>query len=226
MTTWLTRFSGIILTGGASRRMGRPKAFLEVGPDRRPLVGRVHQALEDAGAPEIICIGGDLERLRALGFDARPDAFPGEGPLGGLVTGLDHAGWPIAVVVSCDLPAIDGPTIRALVTALDGEPDADAAVPVVEGHQQVLAAAYRTAAAPDWRADFEAGERSVRRALTGRRVIEVSHLDPAAFVDLDVPADVDHYARWTGSAHPDDATAREDPARHPQDDHPTPTNDR
>lgn len=187
--------------------MGRPKAFLEVGPDARPLVMRVRQALADAGAPQIISIGGEIERLRALGLDARPDEFPGEGPLGGMVTGLSLAHWPIAVVLSCDLPAIDAATVRGLVAALDADPEADAAIPVVEGHQQVLAAAYRTTSAPRLRAAFGAGERSVRRALVPLRVVPVDHLDPAVFVDLDVPADVDHYARGCGPTHPDPSVA-------------------
>ena len=32
--------------------------------------------------------GGDLDRLRALGLDARPDRAPGQGPLAGIVTAL------------------------------------------------------------------------------------------------------------------------------------------
>ena len=215
MTTWATRFTGIILAGGASRRMGRPKAFLELGPDQRPLVLRVAGALRDAGAPEIITVGGDLDRLAALGLDARPDEHPGEGPLGGLVTGLALARWPLAVVLSCDLPEIDAATVRGLVTALDGDPDADAAIPVVDGHDQVLVAAYRTASEARWRAAFDAGERSVRRARAAFRVVPVTHLDPAVFVDLDVPADVDHYARWTGSARRDGGAPSPDPSDRP-----------
>lgn len=207
---WLTRFSGIILAGGTSRRMGRPKAFLVIQPDLRPLVLRVRDALSDAGAPEIWTVGGDLDRLRQLGLDAHPDEHPGEGPLGGLVSGLALATWPLAVVLSCDLPAIDAPTVRGLVAALDAEPEADAAVPVVDGHAQVLAAAYRVASAPRLREAFDAGERSVRRALEPLRVVAVDHLEPRVFVDLDVPADVDHYARRTNPSDPTDPTVPTD----------------
>lgn len=194
--------------------MGRPKAFLEVGPEARPLVMRVRQALVEAGAPQIFSVGGDIERLRALGLDAQADEFPGEGPLGGIITGLSLARWPIAVVLSCDLPAIDAATVRGLVAALDAEPDADAAIPVVEGHEQVLAAAYRTTSVPRLRAAFAAGERSVRRALVPLRVVPVDHLDPEVFVDLDVPADVDHYARGSGRTQPDPSAAGDDPVGH------------
>ena len=61
--------------------MGSDKAFVEIGG--RPLVLRVSDAPEQAGASWVVAIGGDTERLRSIGVDARPDRQPGQGPLGG-----------------------------------------------------------------------------------------------------------------------------------------------
>src|SRR5262245_1565825 len=93
-------FSGAVLTGGASRRMGRDKALVEV--DGRPMAGRVAAALREAGAAEVQAIGGDAAGLGELGLDVVPDRFPGEGPLGGIVTALSAASQPVTVVVACD----------------------------------------------------------------------------------------------------------------------------
>ena len=50
-----------------------------------------------------------------MGFRWVADRWPGEGPLGGIVTGLAAVRVPIAVVCACDLPALDGPVVAALV---------------------------------------------------------------------------------------------------------------
>ncbi len=118
MAALLIRASGIVLTGGESRRMGRDKALLPVGTPPTALAVRVAGALRAGACPDITCVGGDLAALRALGLDAVPDDHPGEGPLGGVLTGLRTAALGIVLVLACDLPAIDGATVRGLVTAL------------------------------------------------------------------------------------------------------------
>jgi molybdopterin-guanine dinucleotide biosynthesis protein A len=194
---WLTPFVGIVLVGGASSRMGTDKAYIDPGGGRGVLVERSRRALTDAGAQRCLSVGGDVGRLAGLGFDACADDVAGAGPLAGLITGLRIAPLPLTVVLTCDLPAIDATTVRALVAELDGHPDADAVVPVVDGRRQVLTAGYRTQALTALQRAFADGERSVRRAVRALRVIELDRLDPGSFVDLDHPEDVDHYARRT-----------------------------
>ena len=61
---------GVVLCGGASTRMGADKALL--GPVGAPLVGRVVAALRDAGADDVLLVGGDGDALRAaLGVGPR-----------------------------------------------------------------------------------------------------------------------------------------------------------
>lgn len=120
------RWSAAVLCGGASRRMGRDKALLEVAG--RPMVARVVAAARAAGAAEVITVGGDEPGIRAAlaglgGPTARhvPDRHPGEGPLGGLLTALAAlagAGADAALIVSCDLLAPDAGTMAATVAAL------------------------------------------------------------------------------------------------------------
>jgi molybdopterin-guanine dinucleotide biosynthesis protein A len=156
-----------------------------------PLARRVAGALRDAGCPDITCVGGDLDGLRALGLAAAPDDHPGEGPLGGILTGLRLASLHLVVVLACDLPAIDGATIRGLLRSLDTEPGADVAVPVVEDRLQVHVAAFRRSARPALLEAFERGERSVTRAIDGLTVVTVDRLDPGALIDVDSPSDLD-----------------------------------
>ena len=80
-------FDGAVLCGGASRRMGRDKATLVL--DGRPLAVRVADELAAAGALRVEAVGGDAEALVRAGLVHRPDRWPGEGPLGGIVTSLE-----------------------------------------------------------------------------------------------------------------------------------------
>ena len=171
--------------------MGTDKALLEVGG--RPLAAVARDALLRAGAVGVLAVGGDADRLRSLGVRPVPDPEPGQGPLGGLVAGLAAVETPLAVVLACDLPAIDAATVRWVVRALVRS-DADVAVPVVDGRRQPLAAAWRAEAADALLEAYRSGERSPGRALEGLHVREVRGLDRAPLRDADVPADLDRYA--------------------------------
>lgn len=171
--------------------MGQDKAFLSIGG--RPLVARVAEVLDRAGARRVVVIGGDEARLRALGLEARSDRYPGEGPLGGLLTGLEIIETDIAFVTACDHPTLDPELPRRLVEGWSGS-GALACVPVSGGVWQVLAALYHRDSSPALAARFASGERSLRRALAAIEVCELPGCPPVWFADLDTPVDVENYA--------------------------------
>ena len=70
----LPPFSGVVLAGGRSTRMGTDKALVEV--DGRPLVAVVASVLEVAGAAEVFVVGGNAARLADLGLRTVPDDRP------------------------------------------------------------------------------------------------------------------------------------------------------
>jgi molybdopterin-guanine dinucleotide biosynthesis protein A len=189
-------FSGAVLTGGASTRMGQDKAFLVVRG--RPLVSIVVDALVAAGADDVCTIGGDVDRLARLGHPAVPDREPGEGPLGGLVQALHAARHEIVVVLACDQPNV-GDLIGRLVDHLI--PPYDAVVPVTDGVPQPLAASYSRRSAGVLDTAFRDGERSPRRVLGRLRWRPLDDVSPHSVVDLDDPGDV---ARYAASGRTDD----------------------
>ena len=65
--------AGFILAGGASSRMGRNKALLEIGGV--PLLVRTARLLEPLVAA--VTVIGPLERYTALGLHVVPDDSPG-----------------------------------------------------------------------------------------------------------------------------------------------------
>lgn len=181
-------FTGVVLCGGRSRRMGRDKALLPIGGVA--MARRVADALVDAGAAEVLALGGDLPGLRAAGLDARADAEPGEGPFPATVHALELAGHPLVIVVACDLVAPSGAAFLRLVSDLAGHPEMAAAVPVVGGHHQWTHAAWRTSARPTLVAARRRGIGSLKRGTTGLELLEVRDLPPGALADADTPAEL------------------------------------
>jgi molybdopterin-guanine dinucleotide biosynthesis protein A len=181
------RFSGAVLAGGRSRRFGRDKALEPV--DGVAMAARVAATLRAAGATNVVAVGGDRTRLGEMGLQLRADSHPGEGPLGGLVDALAGSTAPVTVVVACDVPWIDAPTIAALVGTLGSEA-VDVAFAHADGHREPLVAAWRTAAAHRvLAAAFEAGERAVHRASGPLRAVDVP-VDRRAVHNVNHPEDL------------------------------------
>jgi molybdopterin-guanine dinucleotide biosynthesis protein A len=186
-------FDGAVLAGGASRRMGRDKAFVEA-PDGRPLVLVAAEGLLAAGAGRVVVVGGDEAAVGALGLAWTPDLHPGEGPLGGIVTALRDAPADPVVVVACDMPGFTEEVPTALVAALDRAPDADVALAAVGERLQPLTAAWRRSAIPVLEAAFSLGERAPRRILDRLEVVAVPGLARDLLDDVDSPEDLRRYA--------------------------------
>jgi molybdopterin-guanine dinucleotide biosynthesis protein A len=87
----MTRVAGLILAGGAAKRMGGgDKPLLDVGG--RPMLAHILQTLA-ADLPDIaISANGDPARFASFGRPVLADgAFVGQGPLAGILAGLDWA---------------------------------------------------------------------------------------------------------------------------------------
>ncbi len=187
----MTRFTGVVLTGGASRRMGTDKALLEIGGIA--MARRVGDALAGAGATEVVAVGGDAAGLARLGLPTVADDHPGHGPLAAVVTALAHAVDDVVVVLACDLPSVSADLVGHLVSSID-EGDHDAAVVLVDDVPQVLTAAYRRRCRAPLADAFADGERSLRRALDRLDVVWVTEVDRVQLRDVDRPGDLHRYA--------------------------------
>ncbi|MBW3659082.1 MAG: NTP transferase domain-containing protein [Actinobacteria bacterium] len=158
--------TGLVLAGGASRRMGRDKATLVFEGER--LVDRAVRVLL-AICGEVLVASGDGRRLD-LPVPQVADHVPDAGPLAGLVAGLTVAAHPVVAVVAVDAPFADPGVLLRCVARLG---DAPACLPEVDGVPQPLHAAWATAAVADARDALERGERSPQRlaASLGARVL-------------------------------------------------------
>ncbi|MBV9254102.1 MAG: molybdenum cofactor guanylyltransferase [Actinobacteria bacterium] len=192
MSDTLPAFSGVVLACGRNRRMGTDKALLPVGGRAMAAVAR--DALLGAGASEVLAVGGDAAALTSLGFRVVADRWPGDGPLGGVVTALAEATCDVVVVLACDLPLIEAAAVTTLLRHLG---DADAVVPFVAGQPQVLVAAYRRACARELENARAAGQRRLRDAV-GRLRLADAPLEPRWVHNVNQAADLEGLTELEG----------------------------
>lgn len=183
---------GVVLTGGASRRMGRTKALIEVGGT--PMASRVAGALFDAGCESVVLYGGDPRQLAPLDLPVLPDRHPGEGPLGGILGVLELFAEQATdiLIVACDLANLSSTDLIVLIEAARLRPDADVVV-ANGGRVEPTCALWRSASADRVRASFDGGERAVHRVLGDLCTFEVS-LPPTSLCNINTPGDLDRYS--------------------------------
>ena len=128
-------FSGAILAGGQSRRMGFNKAFLEL--EGSTVIARaVHVMTAVFSSPAIIA--NDTTLYGHLGLPVYPDIIKDAGSLGGIYTALYHS-KDYAFVVACDMPWLDPGCIRRVLDNVDGE---DCVIPFISGRLHPMHAAW------------------------------------------------------------------------------------
>jgi molybdenum cofactor guanylyltransferase len=177
-------FTVAILIGGDSSRMGADKATFEV--EGVAMANRVAQAAADAGAQEILLVGGTQAKAKKLTGTWKKDLFPGEGPLGGVITAVKSASNDSVVVLSCDMPFITGSVISSLVRGLQ---DAQATVGRTDRLNWLCAAWSKTECLPTLQSVWKREERAVHRAAVLLDVAEVP-VPAMAVRNINEPADL------------------------------------
>jgi molybdopterin-guanine dinucleotide biosynthesis protein A len=160
-------WTGVVLAGGKSLRMGRDKALIEV--DGRTLLDRALDAL-DPHCAELLVIG-EQEKYGAVGPFVIADEWPGKGPLGGIATAMRYASNDKLLVVACDMPHLTTRLFDLLKANLGQF--TDAVVPSHEGLLEPLAAAYHRSAQPVFRRCVELDVLKMSDALSQVRTSHV-----------------------------------------------------
>lgn len=184
-------FSAVILAGGKSSRMGRDKAFLEIGG--QTLLARQIQLVRDAGAEEVFISGRADADYTAFGCAVLKDKFPEAGPLAGIERALDEASSPLLLVLAVDLPGMSADWLRQLAARCSKN---SGAVPRVRGNLEPLAAFYPKAALPlavsllheNSNAVKHFAERCAQAALVN--FVDVAGDEARFFLNCNSPADL------------------------------------
>jgi molybdopterin-guanine dinucleotide biosynthesis protein A len=200
-----TKVGGIVLCGGHSTRMGRPKFSLPFGDE--VLLQRVCRILTEVVSPIVVVAAADQE-LPALPTEVLVvrDEYNSLGPLAGIATGLDalQNEADAAFITSCDAPLLRTEFVGRLIELLG---DHDVAAPTDGQYDHVLAAVYRVSLADQARQLLAGNRRRPLFLLDESNSLRV-HVDELRNVDpeldslrnMNTPEDYEEVLRLTGLA--------------------------
>lgn len=175
--------AGAVLAGGLSRRMGRDKAaILWRG---RTLVEHQAATLKAAGCDPVVQIGG----TETSGLAVFADHYPGQGPLGGVLTAFSATSANWIAIVACDVPLLRAASVIRLIDTVAWDCDIDVTV-AQSGRREPMCAVWRVGSSMErlermWRD----GERSLHGALAALNVVEVP-VSAQEMVNVNTPSDL------------------------------------
>jgi len=115
------RANSIILAGGRGLRLGRNKAFIELGGEN--LLQRIISRLSFIGGDIIIVVAEDGQLFQKTGnkkVSIVKDIYPAKGPLIGIYSGLVNSNSPFNFVAACDMPLLNKELITYLLEVSTG----------------------------------------------------------------------------------------------------------
>lgn len=167
--------SAVVLAGGRSRRMGRPKALLPFGG--QPLILHVVRRIRSL-FPDIVVAAAPEQELPELPAALVCDEVAYRGPVGGMCRGLRACKGAGAFVTSCDLPFLNLSLVSHLASRLPGH---DVVAPYWKGRLQPLHAVYRRGVLPLLEQQLRRGELRPVSLYDKVRTLEVDEDEVRAF---------------------------------------------
>lgn len=137
------RIQGFVLTGGASRRMGRDKAAIVLSG--MTLAQKAVNTLNEF-CDEVFTVGGEsgFSDAQHLADVEPPFAVVGRAAMSGVYTALRHCEAEYAAILPCDMPNVRSDVFRIMLEKIESGGDADAVIPLDQAaSRQQLCAVFR-----------------------------------------------------------------------------------
>ena len=182
--------AGYLLVGGRSSRMGRDKALL---PFHGVALAQAIGGTVRAAAGSCVLVG-DPSTYAGLGLSVIPDLYPGEGPLGGILTALYHTAADWNVIVACDMPEVSAGFLERLLGCASQSFQDVLAPASCCGRLEPLCSVYHRRSAWALGAAFARGARKVADALAEVRLATLTVPDVRIFENVNTPRDWAPYA--------------------------------
>jgi len=163
MTTGSKPVTGFVMAGGLSRRFGADKALAKLGGET--ILTRLCRLL--ASAADNVRVVAPRGRYLDQQVRLVEDRWPGEGPLGGIVTALrapGSAGRAWSLIVSCDMPFLTAEWLRYLAERARAS-DADVVFPRSHERNEPLCACWRNSSEAPLGAAFGRGVRKISEGM-------------------------------------------------------------
>jgi len=186
-TTTMPKITGVILAGGRGSRMGgHDKGLIEL--DGRPLVEYAIDALLPQVDELLISANRNTERYAGYGYRVIKDSLPDyQGPLAGILAGLDAASNDLVQFLPCDVPGIPADLTRRLYRAYAAT-SAEICMPVAGDRDQPVCSLMQVSTRDSLQDYLAAGGRRFMDWLASRHTTTVTFSeDPAAFANINTP---------------------------------------
>jgi molybdopterin-guanine dinucleotide biosynthesis protein A len=131
----------------------------------KPMARVIADIMRAANIDEVLAVGDSQVTADAIELPFVSDLYPGEGPLGGLISAMRQASTEILCVMPCDVPRMNASRIRQLVDSVVDCGEIDAAV-VMTTREHWLCSCWRIPKClPVFEKCFTGGERAIHRAI-------------------------------------------------------------
>ena len=108
----MEKYTGIILAGGKSQRMGTDKGLLPL--KGKPFISHIYEAMKPIIGDNIVVVSSNVD-YDALGYTRIEDLIADKGPVGGLYTALKQSKTKFNLVLSVDVPLVSTELLQWLV---------------------------------------------------------------------------------------------------------------
>lgn len=159
--------TGVILSGGRSRRMGENKAFLRVEGER--LIDRTVRLFRAVFQEVIIVTGTPLDYLDQQATIVT-DILPEKGAFGGIYTGLFFASDEQVFVAACDMPFLNRAFLEYMIRQTAGY---DVVVPAPPDGLQPLHAVYARRSLPVIRGLLDRDRLQIKELYPSQRLLKI-----------------------------------------------------
>jgi molybdopterin-guanine dinucleotide biosynthesis protein A len=185
MTAALPPLYGLVLAGGASRRMGRDKAALAL--HGQPQLHWARELLLRHCPQVFVSVRADQQDDPVRrGLPTIVDVHEGAGPIAGIAAAQAARPDCAWLVLACDLPFVDDAVISHLVSCRDGRPVV-AYASSHDGLPEPLCAIYEPASRAGVLAAIESGRNCPRKFILGTGVALLQQANPAALDNVNTP---------------------------------------
>jgi len=182
--------NAIVLAGGQSSRFGSDKAFAKIGD--LTIVESLFFPLSLL-FKKIIVVTNFPEKYQAFPVQIVTDKIKGQGPLGGIYTGLLASDSERNFVVACDMPLINPRLIQYLSSIQEGA----VVVPKINDKLEPLFAIYAKSCLPAIERQLTAGKNKIQDFFAEVNVryvaeIELKKFDPTltSFLNINLQKDL------------------------------------
>lgn len=192
---------GLVLTGGASTRMGRDKALLD--RQGEPQLRATFRLLSQQVHSCFVSLRRDQrEESTRAGLPGIFDPTDGIGPAAGLLAA--HGAYPEAawLVLACDLPLLQPSTLLALIRARDGRHAAIAYRSAVDDLPEPLCALWEPAALARLSQQVKAGRYRLRDILQSDDTLLLPAPDGDVLDNINTPQDLERLRSRMGQDAP------------------------